>query len=127
MTCDPPASAPATVETILLVDDDLLLLEAVGFLVQRLGYHAVTAATGEEALALLEAGLAPCLVVLDMDMPGLGGAGTLPRLRRLRPDLPVLISTGGNNPVVAQLLASHPGVSLLPKPYGLQELRARLT
>jgi CheY-like chemotaxis protein len=111
---------------ILLVDDDTLILESVGALISRLGYTPVRATTGEEALALLEVGLEPALVILDMDMPGLGGARTLPWIRALRPDLPVVISTGGHNPKVEELLRTFPHISLLPKPYGLRELKERL-
>ncbi|HCZ33186.1 MAG TPA: hypothetical protein DHV93_06860 [Holophagaceae bacterium] len=111
---------------ILVVDDDTLILESASSLLSLLGYTPVAASTGEEALTLLEGGLDPVLVILDMDMPGLGGARTLPWIRALRPDLPVMISTGGANPKVAELIRSYSHVSLLPKPYGLRELRERL-
>ena len=111
---------------ILVVDDDTLILESASSLLSLLGYTPVAASTGEEALALLEGGLDPVLVILDMDMPGLGGARTLPGIRALKPDLPVVISTGGHSPQVAELIRAYPGTSLLPKPYGLQELRERL-
>lgn len=120
---DPPA--PRT-GPILVVDDDAMLLESTAALVSHLGHIPVLAARGEIALDQLEAGLEPRLVILDMDMPGLGGAGTLPRLRALRPDLPVVISTGGVHPQVPHLLHTFPLVSLMPKPYGLSELRGLL-
>jgi CheY-like chemotaxis protein len=65
-------------------------------------------------------------VILDMNMPGLGGAGTLPRLRALRPDLPVLLATGRTDQSALTLAAAHPGVTLLSKPFGLRELRSQL-
>lgn len=111
---------------ILVVDDDTLILESASSLLSLLGYSPVAASTGEEALALLEGGLEPALVILDMDMPGLGGALTLPGIRALRPDLPVVISTGGNSPKVTELIQTYPRISLLPKPYGLRELKERL-
>jgi two-component system, cell cycle sensor histidine kinase and response regulator CckA len=121
-----PPEAPRQETFILLVDDDAHILESVGALISRLGYTPVLAASGEEALALLEVGLEPALVILDMDMPGLGGARTLPWIRALRPDLPVVISTGGNHPRVTELIQTYPRISLLPKPYGLRELKERL-
>ncbi|HEY3399437.1 MAG TPA: response regulator [Geothrix sp.] len=120
------ASKPEPGASILLVDDDALILESVGALLSRLGYLPVLASTGEEALALLEVGLDPILVILDMDMPGMGGARTLPWIRTLRPNLPVLIATGGSSPKVAELIRSFPRVSLMSKPYGLRELKERL-
>ena len=84
------------------------------------------APSGEEALALLEAGLEPDLVILDMNMPGLGGAGTLPRLRGLRPKVPVLLSTGRADQVALTLASAHPGVTLMSKPFGLRELQTHI-
>jgi CheY-like chemotaxis protein len=109
--------------SILLVDDDALIRGTVGSLLSRLGFTPVLASTGEEALAELAIGLEPALVILDMDMPGLGGAGTLPLIRKQRPDLPVVIITGRVSAQVYELLQSYSHVALLPKPFGLKELR----
>ena len=112
---------------VLLVDDDDLIQSAVQMMLAALGHTAVfPALSGEEALAMLEAGLEPELVILDMNMPGLGGIGTLPRLRVLRPALPVLLATGRIDQTALTLAASHPGVTLLPKPFGLRELQHHL-
>ncbi|MBK9796698.1 MAG: PAS domain S-box protein [Holophagaceae bacterium] len=112
---------------VLLVDDDDLIQSSVQAILECLGYTAVsTAQSGEEALALIEAGLEPDLVILDMNMPGLGGTGTLPRLRRLRPAVPVLLSTGRTDQTALTLASAHPGVTLLAKPFGLRELQKHL-
>jgi len=66
------------------------------------------------------------MVILDMNMPGLGGAATLPRLRALLPDLPVLIATGRVDETVQHLLRCHPRVGLMPKPFHLRDLRRHL-
>lgn len=79
--------------TILLVDDapDIrLLLRAV---LQRSGHHLVEAESGTAALALIEDGLVPDVVILDIQMPGLDGWETLTRMRvhDLGDDVPVLM------------------------------------
>lgn len=112
--------------TILLVDDDPLIQDTVGSMLNFLGFGPVLASTGEEALARLTAGLQPVLVILDMDMPGLGGAGTLPQLRALRPGLPVLISTGRVSTMVLGLTRRYEGVGLMPKPFDLKDLQRHL-
>ena len=61
-----------------------------------------------------------------MNMPGLGGAGTLPRLRGLRPSVPVLLSTGRTDQTALNLATAHTGVTLLSKPFGLRELQKHL-
>ena len=112
---------------ILLVDDDDLIRGSVGNLLSHLGFLPEFACTGEEALAKLEEGLQPSLVILDMDMPGLGGAATFPLIRLQRPQLPVVISTGRIHSKVTELVQNHTQVMLLPKPFGLQELRELLS
>jgi CheY-like chemotaxis protein len=117
---------PDSGSSILLVDDDAFIRGIVGSLISRLGFITVLASTGEEALAELAIGLEPALVILDMDMPGLGGAGTLPLIREQRPELPVVIATGRVNAQVYELLQSYSHVTLLPKPFGLKELKEQL-
>ena len=109
---------------VLLVDDDELIQMSVQTLLATLGHLAVASAkSGEEALSMLEAGLEPDLVILDMNMPGLGGAGTLPRLRDLRPRVPVLLSTGRLDQSALSLASACTGVTILPKPFGLVEFQ----
>ena len=111
---------------LLLVDDDELIQMAIQGLLEILGHTVTTVSSGEEALARLEAGLRPDLIILDMNMPGLGGAGTLPEIRRLLPEVPVLLATGRSNQGAEDLVASQPGVTLLAKPFTLEELRRQL-
>jgi PAS domain S-box-containing protein len=112
---------------VLLVDDDDLIQSSVLAILEVLGHTEVTTAlSGEEALAILETGFEPDFIVLDMNMPGLGGAGTLPRLRSLCPAIPVLLSTGRIDQTALNLASAHPGVTLLSKPFGLRELQKHL-
>ena len=111
---------------LLLVDDDDLIQSSVSTILQVLEHRVTSATSGEEALACLEGGLQPDVVVLDLNMPGLGGAGTLPHLRRLRPNLPVLLATGRADQTALALTADFPRVTLLAKPFSLQEMKAAL-
>ncbi len=130
------ATAPAVVDAplspqgakkVLLVDDDDLVRSSVQAILEVLGHTAVTPAlSGEEALAKLEAGFEPDLIILDMNMPGMGGIGALPRLRALRPEVPILLATGRVDQTALALASAHSGVTLLPKPFGLRELRKHL-
>jgi CheY-like chemotaxis protein len=111
---------------VLVVDDDELVYSSIYAILETLGHRATPATSGEEALARLEAGFAPDVVILDINMPGLGGLGTLPRLRALCPGVPVLIATGRTDQAVLDLARAHPGTTLLPKPFSMGELRRRL-
>jgi CheY-like chemotaxis protein len=123
----PAAAVPAGARLqVLVVDDDDLVRTSLKAILGTLGHDALAVDGGEEALATLAAGYRPDLMILDMNMPGLGGAGTLSRLRALRPDLPVLLATGRVDELVLALVEASPQVVLLPKPFGLEELRKHL-
>jgi PAS domain S-box-containing protein len=121
-----PASAVAPPLTILLVDDDDLIRESVTEVLQFLGHRPLSAPGGQEALRLLEEGLPVDLVILDMNMPVMNGAETLPRVLALRPSLPVLMATGYSDEDILPLLVGRPNVQSLRKPFSIQELADRL-
>ena len=111
---------------VLLVDDDELIQDSTTAILEALGHGVHLAASGEEALLRLEGGL-PCdVVILDLNMPGLGGAGVLPQIRTLRPALPVLLATGRVDQVALGLVEAHQHVFLLAKPFSLKDLQLQL-
>ena len=120
-----PEACPRALR-VLLVDDDELIQVSLEMLLGVLGHAVTIASCGEEALGALQAGLNPQVVILDMNMPGLGGAGTLPRLRALRPDLPVLLSTGRADQTALDLIEHYPRVTLLSKPFSMEQLKNHL-
>jgi len=129
----PPEAVPAAAApkggrplSILLVDDDELIREAVGPMLEVLGHQVRLAPGGQEALTLLEQGLEADLVILDMNMPGLTGAETLPRILALRPGQRVVMASGYSDQDVARLAEGRPGVRSLRKPYSLAEFKALL-
>jgi CheY-like chemotaxis protein len=111
---------------VLVVDDDELVYRSIQAILETLGHRVTPAMSGEEALARLEAGFRPDVVILDINMPGLGGAATLLRLRVLCPKMPVLIVTGRTDQTVLDLIKAHPGTTLLPKPFSMGDLRKHL-
>jgi PAS domain S-box-containing protein len=111
---------------ILLVDDDSLVQTALCAQMRRLGHAVVIANNGQEALDKLRDGLEFDLVLLDIDMPVLSGGETLPRLRALRPALPVIIETGNMGEQVEDLARAFADVSVLGRPFSLSELKAAL-
>src|SRR3954462_15844271 len=76
--------------TILVVDDEPQLRRAMKATLSSIGYTVVEAKTGEEALADIDQ-LRPDLVLLDLNMPGLGGLETCRALRDRRSDIPIII------------------------------------
>ncbi|MBK7293823.1 MAG: response regulator [Holophagaceae bacterium] len=109
-----------------MVDDDELIQESLSGLLHAMGHSAILAASGEEALQRLREGLQVHCVMLDLNMPGLGGSGTLPLLRAAYPDLPVLLATGRADQTAMDLVARHARTLLLPKPFTTEEIAGHL-
>jgi len=113
--------------TLLLVDDELLNRDALQRLLSRSGYRVLTAASGEEALAIVEAERLD-LVLLDVMMPGMCGLETLRRLRESHSisELPVIMVTAkdASEDVVEALDAG--ANDYLTKPIDLSVAQARI-
>ena len=81
--------------TVLLVDDEEMVVEVGSLMLRRLGYGVLTAAGGREALQICKRHHARIsLVILDLIMPDLGGAETCTLLKAVHPALKVLLSSG---------------------------------
>lgn len=109
---------------VLLVDDNELLLRATGDALRARGLTVIAAATGEEALAKLRSpGPHVDIVLTDTVMPGMSGLDLVAELRRLRPDLPVVVTTGYSETIERQGVGD---LILVHKPYDIAELVTRL-
>ena len=117
-----PALANGT-ETILVVDDETVILDLAETLLSRFGYTVIRAENGEEALEVMAAQPGRIdLVILDLNMPGMGGNSCLEALSGQYPRVPVLIASGysPNGSVRETLTAGASG--FIAKPYQLREL-----
>ena len=104
-------------QTILVVDDDSAICDALALLLEEAGYVGRTAPDGLAALDAI-AEDAPDLVITDLYMPGLDGPGLIERLRSERPDLPLIVLSAG-------IRASPPaGVPFVAKPFTAEHLLA---
>ena len=111
---------------VLIIDDDELIRSSMATVLGILGHPVTTAPSGEEALTLLEEGFLPEVIILDLNMPGLGGAGTLPRLRAQLPSVPVLLATGRADQTALDLSTRFKHVTLLSKPFSIMDLEKHL-
>ncbi len=113
-------------ETVLVVEDSDDVRALAREYLESLGYRVLTARDGEEALHVLERGEPIDLLFSDIVMPGgVNGLILAERAGRMRPDLPVLLTTGYNEDLVADGPAT-PTMDVLGKPYRKAELADRI-
>lgn len=109
---------------LLVVDDSEALRGYLASLLEMRGYQVDTAETGRSAIALIEGGAAPDLLILDVMMPGLDGIETLRRVREIQPELPVvMLSVIGKASTIVDAMQLG-AVDYLNKPFEEQELEA---
>jgi CheY-like chemotaxis protein len=110
-------------ERILLVDDEALIAYAGRIILTQFGYVAESDTSSLAALARLERDpQAFDLVVSDQTMPHLTGLGLAQRLRALRPDLPVLLTSGHCQSLTPAALQAAGVPEILAKPYTMETL-----
>jgi CheY-like chemotaxis protein len=111
-------------ENILVVEDDDLVRVHVTMHLMSLGYRAVAARNGIEALEILRAGSDFDLLFTDIVMPqGMNGVDLANRVRALYPQLSILLTSGYAEGVTSQ---QDNRFNLLPKPYRPEELAVRI-
>ena len=82
-------------ETILLVDDERAIITVTKEILEALGYLVLVAANGGEALEIYQENKDKIdLVILDMIMPDMSGGETFDRLKEIKPDIKVILSSG---------------------------------
>jgi len=110
------------VRTVLVVDDDVDIREAVQFVLEDAGYEVVCAGNGREALSALQDGLRPSLIVLDLMMPVMSGWEFREHVLRdpsLRA-IPVVVVTG--DPTAMHRADDLAAAAILCKPFDVSAL-----
>jgi CheY-like chemotaxis protein len=108
---------------ILVVDDDEVMRELVEALLGIAGHEVLLAASGQEALGLLQTQSPPDLVVTDLQMPGLEGEALVKALRATAPPATALLGMSGNQPSRAVLEVLD---AFVAKPFGPEQLESAL-
>ncbi|HEY1719541.1 MAG TPA: ATP-binding protein [Verrucomicrobiae bacterium] len=109
-------------ETVLVVDDESLLLTMSEMILTDYGYRVLTASNGQKALAILSRDDTKVdLVVTDMVMPGMGGRELVEHIRQLAPGTRILCTSGFAVPADKQA-----GAMYLQKPFTSAELLSKV-
>ncbi len=109
--------------TVLLVDDEEMILEVGRMMLEKLGYQVLVARSGPEALDVYGKQKEEIeLVILDMIMPGMGGGETYDRLKEVDGDVRVLLSSGYSINGQAREIMDRGCMGFIQKPFAMDEL-----
>jgi len=111
---------------ILIVDDEEVLRDVLDAVLRREGFEVVSAASGEEALSVLDAEEVD-LVILDVMLPGISGIDTLRAIRIANPHLPVIVITAFSSIDGAIEAMKHGAFHYIPKPFKNEEVVLTVT
>ena len=110
-------------ELILVVDDEESILRVTKMILENKGYRILTAHDGPEAVAIFAREMNAISVVLtDMALPFMDGLTLIRSLKKIKPSVPMIASTGQSQHVHAQELEKLGVTNLLTKPYDTQKL-----
>ena len=113
--------------TILLVDDEELIIKVGQQMLEKLGYRVLVARNGQEALELYRNRTQPIdLVILDMIMPGMGGGQTFDMLKTIDPAVKVVLSSGYSLNGQAKEILCRGCLGFIQKPFSIGELALKL-
>ena len=121
-----PAEATGPPLRVLAVDDEPAVLESVSGMLAQLGHVALTAGSASEAFQILSSVTAIDVVILDLVMPEMSGRKTLERIRELRPEVTVLLTSGYSEEPARERSRAHARGAFLHKPYRQAELARAL-
>jgi len=109
--------------TVLIIDDEKMVREMGRMTLERFGYRVLDAENGRAGVALFErSATAIDLIILDLTMPVMSGEDTLAELRRIRPDIAVVLSTGFSETEARLRFHNSDLAGFLQKPYTAMQL-----
>lgn len=112
--------------TILIVDDSPIMCRFLGLFLEK-KFEVISYTNSVEALALIESGFEPDLVVTDLNMPTLTGIELIGSIRKVLPLVPVLVVSGVKESI-ERIKALHAGADdFLTKPFHPAELEVRVS
>lgn len=113
--------------TVLIVDDEKLVLDVQALMMEKMGFHTIKASSPEKAYQIYEVEKDNIdLVILDMLMPGDNGAEAYQKLKKIKPGLKVLISSGFWCDTHVKEILSDRKNKFIQKPFKFEELNEKV-
>ena len=107
--------------TILLIDDEDRFRQALARQLEVRDFNVLDTSNGEDAIKLVRH-KNPEVIILDQKMPGMDGIQTLKEIKKIRPEVQVIMHTGHGSMESARLTGKHDVVCYLEKPCALDDL-----
>ena len=114
-------------ETLLLIDDEQMIIDVGTKMMEVFGYEILTAKGGKEAIEVYKANRDRIdMVILDMIMPDMGGGETYDRLKAINPDIRVLLSSGYSIDGQANEILERGCDGFIQKPFNMEDLSRKI-
>ncbi|MEJ2068487.1 MAG: response regulator, partial [Deltaproteobacteria bacterium] len=114
-------------ETILLVDDEEMIIDVGKQLLKKMGYKVLIARSGEDAIGFFMENKGEIdMVILDMIMPGMGGGKTFDRLKEIDPQVRGLLSSGYSIDGRATEILNRGCRGFIQKPFNMKDLSQKI-
>ncbi len=119
----PPKGLLVGSETILFVDDEDVIIDVNREILESLGYKVVAAKSGQEALEVYRKLQSKInLIILDMIMPGMDGEATYDSLKKVNPEIRVILSSGYSKNEQAKAILEKGCQAFIQKPFSISDL-----
>ena len=106
-----------------MIEENESILDAVKRMLEHFGYTVITASNGEEAIEIYIVERERIdLVILALNMPGMGGRKCLERLIEIKPDLKSIITSGYSSAAMVEDIPKSGSIVFVEKPYQLEDL-----
>ncbi len=114
-------------ETVLLVDDEEIIIDVGEQMLKTMGYKVLLARSGKKAIEVYKKNLGKIdMVILDMIMPGVGGGETYDKIKEINPKVKVLLASGYSIDGQATEILERGCDGFIQKPFNIKELSQKL-
>jgi PAS domain S-box-containing protein len=117
-----PTKIERGTERVLVIDDEKDVGDIICSMLESLGYQVTFVNNGQKGIDLFKKKKRFDIVILDLNMPKMSGKETFIKLKKIDPDIKVVISTGYGDRVIDAALGKAAGDTVLQKPYQIEEL-----
>ena len=127
MKSDLPTELYKAKETVLLIDDDEMVVDVGELILKNSGYDVVSAKSGKEAIEVYKENHSRIdMVILDMILPDMGGGDTYDKLKEINPGIKVLLASGYDLDYQGRDIMERGCDGFIQKPFNMNEMLEKI-